>query len=247
MAFFYLDHEIASYNESSLILYRSTDQGAHWNPQTTSTVNLAENSVRQSGIAAFSYWTVGDVNAPLPVELVSFTAVKKDKNALLSWTTAVEKDSKGFEVEVSSNQQEFRKIGFVESNNGTSLQHYTFTDSESNKAGIRYYRLKQVDYDGTATYSAVKAVNFNNFSLNVNVYPNPFSNEVNLTLNAEIAKDATVTLTDLTGKTVLTKQIKVEKGSNQFKLETESSLPAGAYLLTVQLGTERFTTKLLKQ
>jgi hypothetical protein len=210
-------------------------------------VNAAENRVSQSGIAAFSYWTVGDANAPLPVELVSFTAVKKDKIALLTWTTAMEKDSKGFEIEVSINQQEFRKIGFVESNNGTSTQHYTFTDSESSKAGMRYYRLKQVDFDGTATYSEIKAVNFNNFGLNVNVYPNPFSNEVNLTLNAETAKDATVTLTDLTGKTVLTKQIKVEKGANQLKLETESNLPSGTYMLTVQMGTERFTAKLLKQ
>ncbi|MFC5271139.1 GEVED domain-containing protein [Adhaeribacter terreus] len=247
MLFRYLDHEVAAYNEATLALFRSPDQGTTWNAQTASVADPASNTVTLAGVSGFSLWTAGDINNPLPVELVAFNAIKKGNDAFLTWTTASEYNSKGFDIEVSTNSHDFRKIGFAESRNGNTLQQYTFTDIEKGKNGTRYYRLKQTDFDGAVSYSPIKAVAFNTVATQVNVYPNPFSADLNVTVESAIAAEIPVVITDLTGKTVWEKAVKVEKGANLLKLDPANNLPSGVYLLQMQIGSERFTTKLIKQ
>lgn len=248
--FRYLAPELGVQSGPALKLYSSINSGTTWTVRSGSSATTATKMVESGnpGVQAINmWWSASDGQTPLPVELVSFTAVKRENNALLNWSTASEKDSKGFEVEVSTNGREFRQIGFVESRNGSTMQYYAFTDSENGKYGMRYYRLKQVDLNGDFTYSDVKALQFGNRNQLVDVYPNPFSSEVNLAIQALSAETATVTITDMVGKTVLVKQVKVEAGANKIKLQPAQSLPAGAYIISIDLGGERFTNKLLKQ
>ncbi len=250
ITFKYLTPELRGQNENALKLYNSANQGTTWTVRAGSSVNPATNTILSGNPIVQEinlWWSASDNLTPLPVELVSFTAVKRENNALLNWSTASETDSKGFEVEVSTNGREFRQIGFVESRNGSSMQYYTFTDLENGKSGIRYYRLKQVDLNGDFAYSEIKALTFGNRNQLVDVYPNPFNSEVNLAIQALTAETATVTVTDMVGKTVLIKKVKVEAGANKVKLQPAHNLPAGAYLITIDLGGERFTSKLLKQ
>ena len=247
MIFHYLDHEVAAYNEANLVLYRSGNQGGSWFADSASVADPTNNRVTLTGVSGFSFWTAGDITTPLPVELVAFNAVRKGNDALLTWTTASEKNSQGFEVEVSTNSRDFRALGFVESHNGSMMQHYTFTDSESGKEGLRYYRLKQLDLDGAVSYSPIKAVTFNTVATQFTVYPNPFSADLTIALESALATEIPVSITDLAGKTVWKKQLKVSKGANQLKLELVDKLPAGLYLLHLQIGNEQFTSKLIRQ
>ncbi len=118
----------------------------------------------------------------IPVELTSFTAKVNGNNVVLNWTTATETNNKGFEIErsqnpVINNQTEWETAGFVPGH-GTTTKSAAYTFEESGlSTGSYYYRLKQIDFDGSFEYSNVVNVNIDvpdKFLLSQN-YPNPFN------------------------------------------------------------------------
>lgn len=118
-----------------------------------------------------------DRATPLPVQLVQFTAEKAGSDALLKWTTASEENVSHYEVELARNNEDmqanrFSKIGEAASaGNSTAQRNYSFTDREPNKSGVRYYRLKMIDKDGSFRYSPVRPVIFGDVIWQI--YPNP--------------------------------------------------------------------------
>lgn len=126
------------------------------------------------------------INTPLPVELVSLTAVAANNSVNIQWTTETEINNYGFEIErlsVDEKNPQWKLIGFVEGHgNSNSPKNYSFTDVNP-PIGDLEYRLKQIDHDGKYKYCpAVAEVNFNvadvmmpkEFELSQN-YPNPFN------------------------------------------------------------------------
>ena len=169
---------------------------------------------------------------PLPVTLASFEAMAKDHDAQLTWITATELNNVGFEVERSVDGRRFEKVGTVAGRgNSTTRQHYSLTDAKAAAiTNLLYYRLKQVDLDGTTNYTPVKAVAFNSTKATpeLTLHPNPATNLLHLTATASILKGQ-VTIYSTTGALVLTKMM-------DSSLETTlnvSQLPQGAYLLKV--------------
>lgn len=113
---------------------------------------------------------------PVPVELTSFTANTDENKIILSWETATEKNNAGFDIERSSDKKNFYAIGNVKGRGTTTeKQSYTYTDKISG-GGKFYYRLKQIDFNGSFTYSNTLEVSALPivFSLSQN-YPNPFN------------------------------------------------------------------------
>jgi len=130
---------------------------------------------------------VGSIGtSPLPVELVSFTGKVKDQKVYLKWSTATEVNNYGFDVQRSNKTDKWDVLGFVEGHgNSNSPKEYSFTDAEVNSSGIYYYRLKQIDNDGTFEFSKTIEVNFNlptSFELSQN-YPNPFNPSTSISFN----------------------------------------------------------------
>ncbi len=115
---------------------------------------------------------------PLPVQLVSFQAVRTGPaTAGLSWATATEANSAGFSIERSDNGVSFRPIGFVRAaGNSNHLLTYSFQDNACTTAA--YYRLAQVDVDGSVTYSPVEAVAANDGTTALLLVPNPANGPV---------------------------------------------------------------------
>jgi len=117
------------------------------------------------------------VNYMIPVELISFNAVVKAKDVLLTWDTASECDNYGFEIERALHPNEWSTIGFAPGHGTTTLNHhYSFTDKNV-KVGTYFYRLKQVDIDGKFNYSPIIELVVcppKKFFLGQN-YPNPFN------------------------------------------------------------------------
>ena len=98
---------------------------------------------------------------PLPVELASFTAEARGHAAHLAWTTASETNNAGFEVEASADGRGFRRLGWVTGQGSSSAAHaYQFDDGTFAAAPgpLVYYRLRQLDTDGTATFSPVRSM-----------------------------------------------------------------------------------------
>ena len=120
---------------------------------------------------------IGYATAPVvPVELTSFTASSNGNEVILSWTTATELNNRGFEIQRSVDGTGFFTVGFVEGKGTTTNpQRYSYSDKVPGNGQI-FYRLKQVDFDGSYEYSDVVEVEwrtFNSYLLEQN-YPNPF-------------------------------------------------------------------------
>ena len=170
----------------------------------------------------------------IPVELTSFTASVVDQSIVLNWSTATETNNLGFEVEKKSGA-EYRTIGFVNgAGTTTQPQEYTFIDANA-EVGLNFYRLKQVDFDGTYSYSDEVQVDLSApafYSLEQN-YPNPFNPSTNIVFN--LAADAKVTLKvfDVLGQEVteiLSSQLNA--GRHEFTFDA-SQFNSGVYFYRI--------------
>ncbi|MEM7574723.1 MAG: T9SS type A sorting domain-containing protein [Bacteroidota bacterium] len=147
---------------------------------TASEAVTGVNTTAVDSMEAFT--TLGDVIAFLPVELSTFTARVVRSQVHLNWVTASEIANDYFEVQHSTDGRNYDVIGRL-SGAGTSHepQYYSFVDA--NPADQNYYRLRQVDFDGTASLSPiVVAALTSNGPKDVKLFPNPV-NEASLSLN----------------------------------------------------------------
>ncbi len=182
-----------------------------------------------SGVAASSganrfYIVVGN-SSSLPVKLIQFGARKtKDNKVVLGWSTAQEINNEKFVIERSTDGNKFYPIGEVFGKNGSSVYNYSFTD---NTPGIiNYYRLKQLDFDGTATYSKTKVVVFGERKNAIlNLFPVP-AKEI-ITVNHLLGINS-IKIADLTGNTVL----EMKTSGKMITINIES-LPQGVYTFSV--------------
>ncbi|MBX0334334.1 IPT/TIG domain-containing protein [Pontibacter sp. HSC-14F20] len=188
---------------------------------------------------------------PLPVELISFNARKEGNGVQLTWATASELDNDYFEVQMTEDLKgEFKAVGKVKSKvNTTSLrQDYQF-NHKGNFNGTRYYRLKQVDLDGTSDYSKVVAVSSNGVNLAVGprVYPNPINAESKLVYNADRAGKLNVRIVNMNGSAVQSLSYDIEEGENTILLNLNNNLPTGIYILMTEFNGKMEQVKLMKQ
>ena len=139
------------------------------------------------------------VQAPLPVELTHFTAQKSTTTTDLHWRTATELNNSHFHVQRSGDSKRWENIGTVQGHGSTlEEQAYHFTDREP-LPGLNYYRLEQVDYDGTVDYSKVVSVNFRDGGT-VAISPNPVADELRFTLPEGTDGTVQLSIFDLTGR-----------------------------------------------
>jgi hypothetical protein len=170
--------------------------------------------------------------APLPVKLVSFTAEAAPATIRLAWTTASEQHNAYFAVERSADGQLFTALGTVPGA-GTSTQRHTYTYLDTQPLPLGYYRLRQVDDDGSVHFSPVVAVQAKAEAFSF--APNPVVDQ------AVFLSAASTTLTVRDGLGRVCQQLHLAAGSQRVSL---AALPAGLYLLTDE--TTHLTTRLLK-
>jgi rhamnogalacturonan endolyase len=176
--------------------------------------------------------------ATLPVKLLSFNAAAKGKSAVIEWTATNEISSDRYVLQRSNDGINFKDIATVadKGNTGT-VNKYSYID---NTAGdISYYRLKQVNVDGSFNYSAIRQVKFT--STAVSVYPNPASTFIKVTLRSGDTIKA-VSIYTVHGKLVYA------GGINTLQQTIDiSQLAAGTYIVKVTDGAEVSTHKITKQ
>lgn len=168
----------------------------------------------------------------LPVKWLSFQGERtNDSLCRLQWETTNEANNLGFEVERSlGNALHFSKAGFVQAlQSAEPSLVYRFTDA-NDFAGITYYRLRQLDADGSFNYSKVIAVKGYTKNESLQVFPNPAQTNIQVSAFAQQAGRGLFVLMDGAGKMVLQKAQKLQKGSNVFQWEI-GPLAKGIYLL----------------
>jgi len=231
------DDERNNIPAASLRLFKSDNAGSTWQRQAAATFATTAASGSQptthtaslSGISSFSLWTLGNAANPLPVELAAFTAQAQGTGALLRWTTASEANNARFEVESSPDGTGFTQLGTVAGAGSSTQAHsYAFTDEHVARyaASQVYYRLRQVDLDGTASYSPVRTVVLTGAGAGLALYPNPARGEAATLIGA--APGTVVTVLDALGRPVATATADAA-GSAALALPTGT--PAGVYVV----------------
>ncbi|MFD2514316.1 PKD-like domain-containing protein [Pontibacter locisalis] len=223
----------------------STDTYIETNP--VAGLEIKAEILNSASCTLYSLTNIGVV--PLPVEIIYLTAEKQESDVVLKWATAMERDNTGFEVQVSNNGLDYRKITFVPTRNGntTTKQLYEYTDKENGKHGTRYYRLKQIDHAGTFEYFGPKVVEFGSVSNKLLVYPNPFKDEVEVSIDAEQDGEVEIVFTNSVGRQLIKTTVQVKKGLNVERLLLGTALPRGVYFVTTRMGSVTNHFKLLKQ
>lgn len=191
-------------------------------------VSLLNNNAR---------FTLGSTQTmTLPVELTYFEARAQQRQVVLNWSTASEKNSAYFEVQRSEDAQTWTTIDQVASAGTTTLTtDYTAVD-EAPLMGWSYYRLRQVDFDGTATLSDVRAIQLEALTEPLQVYPNPTADY--LFLEGAPATGTIVRVFNMRGEEV-TQLVGTEgQSSDRLRLDLRA-LPSGVYVLQTPTHTRR--------
>jgi hypothetical protein len=183
----------------------------------------------------------------LPVELTSFTATANGKEVSLSWSTATELNNQGFEVQRKFGVNYFVTVGSVQGHGTTtSPNNYTYVDKLIDP-GKYFYRLKQIDYNGTFEYSneiEVEVRVLDKFTLEQN-YPNPFNPTTTIGYVLEEKSNAKLTLLNTIGEEVAV-LVNEEQGKGFHKVELNGSkLTSGVYFYQLRVGRFIETKKMV--
>jgi hypothetical protein len=183
----------------------------------------------------------------IPVELISFTATTNDKGVILNWSTATELNNHGFEIQRSTEGKEFFTIGFV-NGHGTTTEQQNYSYADRNLVdGKYYYRLKQVDYDGSYEYSDVVEAEWRSFNLYLleQNYPNPFNPTTIIGFGLQNKSNVKITILNAIGEEVaVVLNEEREAGFHQVEFNA-ASLPSGVYFYRLQTGDFISTKKML--
>jgi hypothetical protein len=181
----------------------------------------------------------------LPVSLVSFSGKKASNGVLLNWETASELNNNYFEILRSTNGQNFNVITSV-SGKGTTNQASTYSYlDQTPEIGTNYYKLNQVDLDGTSTLAnQVLAVDYG--LTNQQVFSASINNQtLAIHLNASSGGSATISLIDLTGKKVFSESFSVTSGINYMSFPI-NQLSAGIYVANLTYNGQIRNIKIIK-
>lgn len=180
-------------------------------------------------------------NVSLPVELLAFTGEARGKQAELAWSTAREENHAYFGLERSNDAISFTEVTQITSaGNSETTRRYSYTDNDVAANNQYFYRLRSVDQDGTSSFSNIIQIRFAGVGNNeLNVYPNPVSNQLELKWLGEAPASGQVLLLDQLGRILLDSPL-----SSSLNLER---ITPGTYLLRVESSTDSWTKKIVKQ
>ncbi len=184
----------------------------------------------------------------LPVTLINFKAIIQNSSVHLHWSTAVEKNNRGYEVERSADGRHWSALGFVPGSGNTATRRdYSFSD-ETPYAGINYYRLKQMDTDGKFEYSPMVVADVRSTGQQFEVFPNPSTTgELSVRMVSETEGDALLEIFDWAGYKVWKEKIHLVEGTLVWPVSM-TSYPKGAYTARLELpGGQMQFKKILLQ
>lgn len=260
LEFHYFDAELNGRDENELTLFRSSDGGSTYRGTGYDTRSASTNTITLSGIDSFSRWTAGSEGEPLPVELVSFEGTQTRKSTVeLTWVTTSETNNARYVVQRALDSSSepsdsahavrtWRTLGTVRGAGTTpDGQTYTFTDEKLPYEAERLvYRLKQMDTDGTSSYSepvTVTRAEPEKFQLKA-PFPSPVHTRATLQYKVPEMRHVTVSIYDVLGRRVRTLVDERQKGRKQINIETHR-LRSGTYFLRMRAGTFTETRRLV--
>jgi len=221
----------------------ATSVGGNYNPVANGS-KMDELRIYNRALSAAEVATL--VGFTLPLKMGDFSASKQAAGIRLDWETLHEQNTAYFDVERSSNGADFTTIGKVMAKGySSSKEQYNFTDVLP-LTGTNYYRLKLADADNRFDYSQIIVIKNSNALVNVELFPNPVSDLLQVQLPAKQTGAANITITDATGKIILTKPVQLSAGNTATSIPV-CHLPNGIYQFTLENKEGRQTKTFIKQ
>lgn len=240
------NQELASNSNSTNNVFPSMDIDAN------NHLHLAYQGLDSNDNETEIYYTI--TGGSVPVELTSLSASYENRAVILRWSTATETNNFGFEVQKANIGEMFHKIGFVRGA-GTTVRprFYSYTDNDLAEGRI-HYRLKQMDFDGAATFSKKVTVEISrvpdSFELLQN-FPNPFNPGTRITYRLKGRTKVSVDIYNLRGELVTTLVDDVQNAGVHDvvwdgKDSSGNSTPTGIYVARMRTPRAAVTLKMLK-
>ncbi|MFZ9848863.1 MAG: T9SS type A sorting domain-containing protein, partial [Flavobacteriales bacterium] len=231
------------------------DDGNFSNATAYSSANgltFAFGSIIVSGIStsmiplnSTKYITIGSSSAstPLPVQLTSFEGKTIEDGVLLTWQTASEINNEKFILEKSFDANNWFQIAEIKgAGNSNNILNYSFVD-DALILGIQYYRLTQVDFDGTKeTFEIIDVASSSTATNDLKVFPNPMKEEVKVMFNTSIIGYARFKIYSESGQEIYSALVATVKGENVFNFNT-SQFSEGIYLFKIEKEDGSFISK----
>lgn len=169
--------------------------------------------------------------SPTPIELVNFQVKPQQGTVAIEWTTLSELNNELFQIERSRDGIYFEVI-HEQKGAGTSNQVHVYTTTDRNPlAGFNYYRLVQIDYNGSSSKSGIRVAEIS--SLRVEIFPNPAIDEVHLSISKMGKGTVQYELGDFMGRVINTGEMEVDEHKTTLSLRETMGLGPGLYFVRV--------------
>lgn len=209
-------------------------------------LTIQENAGTQGNNSESASSSVGD--SPLPVTIAAFSAKAAGANAQLDWVTSAERNNAFFDILHSTDLKNFESLGKVNGKGTTSARNtYSFTHFNPDPAVIHYYKLRQVDFDGTYADQPVRSVQFDSYvGIGLKAHADAARNvRVFVDYGDEhLAADATVSILDVNGQKVGARNVLLTKGRNTIDFAS-ASLASGVYLVRLENDSKNASVRIM--
>ena len=224
------------------------------NPAVNTQITTASGSITSFGVdenqelylVSFNGNIYKFTPSAIPVELISFNATVVGGKVKLEWYTSTETNNAGFMIGRSKDGANYKEIFFIRGNGTTTNRNdYSYLD-ESVNSGVYYYRLKQIDFDGSVEYIKTVAIDLGmpkTFLLEQN-YPNPFNPKTKIRYQIPEREFVSLIVYNILGKEITT-LINNVKLPGKYDIEFDgSNLSSGVYFYKLSAGNYTLVRKM---
>lgn len=214
----------------------------------TTSANLNNANCRSTDPSTIITLNVLDCGIPLSTKFLSVSGKMVSDKATVRWTTSTEDGPISYDVEKSIDGVNYIAVGTVEGhgNTGAAQNEYSFFDPVSIQATASY-RIKMRTADNKSTYSRIVQLSVDKHGFTFLSVVNPFRNELVFDINSDHDGVAKAELVDQWGKAVKRKTFEVREGINPLLFENTGILPAGVYVLRMQMNGQVINKKVVRQ
>jgi Concanavalin A-like lectin/glucanases superfamily/Secretion system C-terminal sorting domain len=221
-------------NENTLALFKRTNNAAASWANGTATLNTTAKTLTLTGES--TEYILGSTGSPLPLNLISFTGSRQNKNVQLQWKTTQEINLEKFELQRSDDGNLFTTITSISA--GSSNYNYLDADVFTIRQTC-YYRLKSIDRDGKFVYSAIIRFAAQTNTGKLTLFPNPVNDVLSI---SGLTANSTLRLITMDGKIIWQQNIQTQSA-----ILPMGNYPNGVYMLQYSDGTRVLTEKIIKQ
>ena len=214
-------------------------------PQHEDVLIIAKTDAGCIDQIAFAENPMSEVIA-LPIKLLSLQGGLNNNEIVINWSVAENESGHYFQVEKSLDGKNFIAAGMIFNTAKKGNESYSYKEAKSN---YEYYRLKVFNKDQTIAYSKIIVIKttVGNTTENMRLLQNPVQSTVNFNYESSINTIANINIYTITGTRLFTTKAAIHKGSNAYSLDISNKLSGGTYILELQTGNQKTTTKFIKQ